>query len=387
MSHPVIKTAEEALNCVLRWEGRLELLDRPRRALLVSRGERKPTPLSPWVAGIVESAERAIRAGEAVVVGDNRIPWEMALWICRAQNGSAICVRESEAGTPSAIFPQHSLCIWPEKQKPALKRTARLLQRDRLIGLLSNCAHCIDIRSGGNMELITKELRARDCPIDVWQRTEIEAHAAAVPQGVSNASRVPSRSTPLDFAGRLTHFTREPDFLWPGETHADFFKWLCSGAQFTPRDSFQSLRRILAEKRIRACGRLIHASVPMVCFTQRQPSELLAENRWRKGLLRWMYSPYALSFDTRDLMPLGAKAVRYATREFIASAPAAERCFMQVAASSSVGWEREAEWRVRGDVDFSPVSPERIVALVARDEEAAQIEREFNIRALAIGPG
>ncbi len=122
----------------------------------------------------------------------------------------------------------------------------------------------------------------------------------------------------------------------------------------------------------------------MVCLTQRNPFELLAENRWRKGLLRWTYSHYGLSFMQDDLTPLGARPVHYVPGEKISDFPLQERCFLQTEYSAGIDWRNEAEWRIRGDLDFSRIDPARLVALVANEDEAQSIEREFRIRAIVM---
>ena len=182
------------------------------------------------------------------------------------------------------------------------------------------------------------------------------------------------------FDDRLTHFTRAPDGAWPGETHGDYLKWLCSGESGErefPRDDFHALRRILSERKLRACGRLIAGKTPMVCFTAANPSELLKRKAWRKGLRRWTVSPYAISFPVKILNRRGAQPVRYI--ESAVSDYDEQPCFTQPASSAGQNWEFEAEWRLRGDFDFSQIEAKDIVALVASNWEAEILAREFGI--------
>lgn len=372
--------AEEALGCKLRVDGDIGLLERPRRALLVSRGERSPTPGDPCIRATLDATRKVIGADETLVVGTFRFPWDLALWTCKNARASAVIALE-EMGVPYGILPEKTLCVWPEKQAPALRKEERQQQRDRLAGLLATCAYSIHVRSGGNMARVRDELSARSCPVETWPG---EYSTASHPQSNKTSIEIQAAGHAISFADRLTHFTRAPDALWPSESYAEYLHWLASGPAYVSRDAFQALRRIVAAKKIHAHGRLINSSVPMVCLTQRNPAELLEENHWRKGLLRWTYSHYALSFMLDDLAALGARPVQYVPGDTIKDYPASERCLLQTESSAGIDWRSEAEWRIRGDLDFSHIDPARLVALVANADEALSMEREFRVRVVVM---
>lgn len=381
MLHRVLSTAEKTLGCALRVDGDIGLLERPRRALLISRGERNPTPGDARIQATLRATQHLLDANEVLVAGTDRHPWDLALWTCRQRAGSAVVALCDGASRPD-FLPENVLCVWPESNAQPADKTARLLLRDRLAGLLASSAYSLQIRPGGNMARIADELTDRGCNVEAWTVETLERPEA---QPLDQSHEV-AATAPIPPADCLTHFTREPDGLWPNERYADFLHWLSSGPTFTPRDAFHSLRRMASEKRIQGCGRLIGGGTPMVCLTQRDPASLLADNQWRKGLQRWMYSHYALSFDRAALVALGARPVRYGDAATLSALPSAERCFAQVASSAGIDWRNEAEWRVRGDLDFSSVRSEHVTAWVATPAEAAAIAREFQIRALVISP-
>ena len=161
-------------------------------------------------------------------------------------------------------------------------------------------------------------------------------------------------------------------------------RWLASGTPFEPRDGFAALRRILTQRKINACGRLINGGAPVVCFTERDPGELLAENRWRKGLGRWTYSHYALSIRRDVLEAAGAHPVRYVSADAMQHASIEQRPFLQLETSAGIDWRMEAEWRVTGDLDFSRLESRSIIAWASNEREAASVEREFGIQAFVM---
>jgi len=179
----------------------------------------------------------------------------------------------------------------------------------------------------------------------------------------------------------LTHFTREPEGAWSGETRASYLDWLSGGAPFAPRDGFAALCRILREKRLRAGGKLLPSSTPMACFSALPPQQAGALRRWRKGLARWTFSHYGLAIRKETLIKLGAQPVRYVSREELRQAPAEERRFLQLAASQEFAWSSEAEWRVRGDINLAGLPASSLLALVTTPAEAQTLTAEFGLKA------
>ena len=122
----------------------------------------------------------------------------------------------------------------------------------------------------------------------------------------------------------------------------------------------------------------------MICLTQRDPSEIVTRKLWRKGLSRWTFSNYALSFAREDLEAIGARPVDYVSREVMQKAPPDLRGFMQIESSAGIDWRDEQEWRIQGHLDFSRLNPQRLIAIVSNSAEARSIEHEFGVPSLVI---
>ncbi|MBI3828353.1 MAG: hypothetical protein HY291_02480 [Planctomycetes bacterium] len=227
------------------------------------------------------------------------------------------------------------------------------------------------------MAAVAAMIRARGGAVD-------ERFAVAVSRGKA------AKEAPLDQARLkpapprgdwpfLTHYTREPDGAWPGESPAAYANWLAFGPREARRDAVDALRRILAMREIVASGRLMPASTPMVSFTARPPWELGEIIRWRRGLRRWTVRPYGLAIRREALERLGAQAVAYTTKAALAKLPPEERLFAQ-----SDEWAREAEWRVRGACLFSGLPHEALRVIAPSAEEARILEREFGVEGHAV---
>ena len=404
MSHIVLKNAEAALNVELDYRGDVSLLHQPRRTLLISRGERNPNPATPWIGATISAVEKLVGDGEVLVTGFGRLAYDLALWVCQKINGHAIVVLEHppnvEHGLNQYLPTRHLLC-WPRlpqmcRERKSLKKKERMLQRDLLMGWISDRAYAIHVRPSGQMAEIARLLQTRRCLVE-GSATVQAAHGTKRPSehNVSNFQSVAKDSANRRDAGApgiqwgksagntayLTHFTREPDGAWPGEDRQDYLKWLCSGVSHAPRDSFAALCRILTEKRVRACGRLIGNSDPMVCLTACSPQEVVSLRRWRSGLMRWSFTSYGVAISKEVLLGLGAKPVLYTTLEIMRATPPGERRFMQLQHSKAGDWSLEEEWRIEGDIDLSLLNPSDMIAVVTTMSEVAFIRNAFGIDA------
>jgi hypothetical protein len=381
-SHPVLEAAVAAVGVQLECEGDLSLLDRPRRMLLVSRTERHPRPDAPWLRATVAAAENLAKAGETLVSGMGRIPYDAALFAARRLESPTIVVlqKKPDAGDGfSELIPRRRLVLWPSG------KALTAAQRDFLAAWLSDRASGIYIREGGVMSEVAKIFARRGIELDLSLRIDaFEKRESLRPGKLEFNPDVSSHLRKIFADGKwLTHFTREPDGAWPGESYQQYIAWLCSGS-VSGRDAFAALCRILEQKKLLASGRLIAGGRPMVCFSGRAPDEVLGQRRWRRGLLRWSFTPYAIAFDKRFLIERGARAVRYCDESQIPAAPEEQRCFMQVKASGEYDWTAEDEWRVAGDMDFSGVGANGFQVLVAHADEARQIRLRFGREAIAL---
>lgn len=232
------------------------------------------------------------------------------------------------------------------------------------------------------MAIAAEEMKARHCAVEAWP-APIDVSPQIPHDAIAETRKL---QAPFNFTTRLTHFTREPIGMWPHEEPTEYFQWLSSGLTFQPRDTFQTLRRILTQKFIYGCGKLIAGADEMICLTQRDPSEIVTAKRWRKGLSRWTFSNYALSFLRADLEVIGVRPVDYVSREVIQKAPPERRSFMQIESSAGIDWRDEQEWRIQGHLDFSRIAPQRLIAIVSNSAEAHIIEHEFGVPSLVIQP-
>ncbi|MCZ7644825.1 MAG: hypothetical protein M5U26_06010 [Planctomycetota bacterium] len=350
------------------------LLDAPGRALLISRTPRRPAPGTPWVRAIRDAVAASAAAGEALVTGLGRDPFDLALAACREAGGAAVVVlqdtfeRDPFVNEARAWLPERHLLVAPERPDETLFRAERLAARDRRIGALARRASVLHIREGGNMERAAADLAARGVSLDLsFQLPNLDAPTHRAP-GLGVRFRA------FENWNALTHYTREPDGAWPDEPRAAYLGWLLDGRPDETRTGLDALRRILAMRRILGSGRLMSARTPLVSFTARAPHDLPELLRWRKGLRRWTFRPYGIAIRREALADLGARAVRYLHDAGLKALAPEDRLFAQKHAPPETDWTGEAEWRLRGDLDLAALPSGSWRALVPTRAEAAALE-------------
>ena len=392
MSQHILEQASAALGVRLVHSGDLALIGQaPRRALLVSRGARNPTPDTSWLAHTIAATAHLHAKGEILVSTAGRVAGDVALWSCAKTNGRTIVVLDKAPKTEDGladILPPRHLLIWPEHNAKRRSKKENLLCRDLLLGWLADCAYAIYVRQSGNMARVVSLLNERRCAVENWGRVELYSAK------IGRKGKVKDSGQFEELAGwkpalqdYLTHFTREPDGAWLGESRSAYLQWLCSGTPFSPRDAFATLCRILDERRLRACGRLMPGNSPMICFTELPPLAVKSLRRWRSGLVRWSFTPYGLAIRKQCIQRLGGKPVRYVPPEALKNVSASERSFIQPMNSGAEDWSAEAEWRIPGDVDLASISTDEMLAWVETPEQAAYISKMFGIAAGTCLPG
>jgi hypothetical protein len=296
-------------------------------------------------------------------------------------DGAAIVVCEHRAQLLeyAEFVPARHLLVAPTPATVSKSKAARWLCRDRLIGLLADRAALILLKAGGNMSRVLIELQARGCECIDYQNVIPKSSTPRATKPTPAASNEIEIDAAL--SGMLAHYTRAPRHgQWPDESRAHYIQWLCSGERFEPRDDFNTLRRILAGRTLIGSGELIPGAVPALCFTAQTVAQIRAQRRWRRGLTRGSFSSYGLAFEKSFLESRGARAVSYVDDTRAAPSPFAQR------RSTAAGtWSDEKEWRLLGNLDFSAVATNRIVALCATEPEAASLRAEFGVKAMAIG--
>ena len=285
--------------------------------------------------------------------------------------------------------------------------------RDRLLAGLSDFHLVLEIRSGGNLLSILRDVQTKSPKLQFIFKTaaphsanggnfplleEFPKHAVAfgcsrrqAPARAGSTGVVDplssykkaiqgfarARSADLPWGEYLFHYTRACIGPWPGETyHQYLFDLLDGGPLRTGRAAFDCIVRIAREGVLRAgCG-MVRGKIPVVCFSALAPRELSRMRKWRRALVRWNVEPYGVAVKRDVLRSLGAKPAIYGGEQVYSKISDPEKYRFQLSrAAPSTSWRHEREWRLAGDLEIPGLKPHQGFFFVQMGGEAEKLCR------------
>jgi len=404
--------------------GNLKILDRPAAAILNSRKPRLPNPDDRWLLATKRVVRAAIDRGFAIVSGYGLLPYCIVSLLAK---GSPTLVACDEV-LPFMQSPQQlqrflaqygelfdldkTLFFSPFPPGRMPQRAVRYAERDHLVGALSSMILAVEIKERGNMQSVLQVAIERGLPVEyandqcpgvedttagninltsrtgealktgpadngaTFSRSQLESNISGKSDVYRQLCREPSY---------LIHYTRSCPGPWPGQSWAEYCRSLVEGVSEASHSAFDTLVRILRERRIRGSRRLIRGAESVVCLTECVPRELQDLIEWRKGLVRWNFEPYGLAFGRKSLFDLGAKPVIYAVEEAFADLSPDLKHLFQCQNHSDKQWTFEKEWRIKGDLCLADFDPRDLVVIVVTHAEAAVIQEQFGYKVALAG--
>ncbi len=301
-------------------------------ALLLSRQPRQLTPSTWWIHA-VETVCRWAAANERMILAPDGFLHAEFIPFARARYCGEFCRPQVACPLESA---DSFIAVSVRENGNMLRIGLDAIRMGKEVLVLMPPKNTASSR--GNSILIDHGARRFDLPISLL--------APQVP-----AMGRPSATEPP--AGFLWHCVRSRDGPWPGQSADDYYASLLDdapGAAHSPRDA---LDRILAEGRIRACGRMIRGGYPVVCFSARNPRELYSMRRYKSALLRWDFEPFAVGIRTEAAVAAGVRPVKYLHPDEFQNLGEDERYLFQKHDPPEVDYTTEEEWRMQRDVELN----------------------------------
>ena len=180
----------------------------------------------------------------------------------------------------------------------------------------------------------------------------------------------------------LTHWTRESDTPWPGETRDDLLDALILGLPEADHSALATLIRIVSEGRLRATGGGQREGHRSVSFSAVPLRLLVLERTFRAHRGRWDFEHIGICIRRKSLEHAGARAVIYGDEDTWSDLPEAERSWFQYrfsrTSSGAIDWSTEREWRIPGDVDLTRLGPDDAFLFCPGNSEAAVLQDVSN---------
>ena len=387
-----------------------------------SRKPRHPTPKSRWLRAtrLMVEAELKHDPGACLLTSLGAVQFDLVAYLARRLGRPAVVVLDDDipafSSTParggaaglygSFLAGLRHLLVSPFSpgSKIGLDRRRRI--RDRTLNALAEKILVVEISGRGAMNDLLQAGGDEDRRVTVCRPARFDQATAgnknllegkagvsvfntndpAGPsvRGKRYVSRRTGRQVPssgYDLAsGWLVHYTRRCPGPWPGQELADYYRSLIDDEDGAAHQAFDTLLRILTEKRIRSSSHFVRGALKVVSFTARPAPEVHRLVRWRRGLARWTMEPYGIGIDRAALWRLGARPVVYGPETTWKKLPGSEQYRFQLHFGQGGSWKPEKEWRIRGDLRLDHLSPDDIRVVVPSAAEAAMIEARFDLK-------
>jgi hypothetical protein len=391
--------------------GDKSILKQPLAAILHSRVNRTVHPEDLWISATKAAFAYAREKGLAVVSSYGNIPYSLVCALAMAGPLLVVCPEvlpfmTSDPRKETATFLEdltrsgRVLFLSPFSPGCPPDLNARRGERDRIVAGISTVLLAGEIRRRGNMERILSGAEARGASIVHFSGVRETLARTPVDSRLRGASRAPAikpvarrklESTLPEFeqltqgSRFLIHYTRSCPGPWPGQKMLEYCRSLVDGEEHSTHTAFDTLMRIIGERRIRGSAKLTRGNWPVVSFTECAPRELGKLTEWRPALVRWSFEPYGIAFPVQALFNIGARPVIYAVEAAYEDLSEELRPLFQLQSPSGRTWAPEKEWRTRGDLEISGSLGREMVVIVRTADEARAVEEDSGFRTALAG--
>jgi hypothetical protein len=356
-----------------------------RVSILNSRQSKTPVGNDPWVKATLSAVAHAAKGGWTIVSSYGLNTWELVTWAAGRHSANLIlvCPDDITDDQKSDFIRRFDLRADSVEWKPVphgaqLSRTKDWWEgRDEAVTVLAEVLVPVSIRKGGRLESV---LQARELEsVDEQFRVRYSESSHHLRFDIIPDSANPElRTWGNDW---LIHWTRACNGPWPGETEAEYYSALANPGDAYCHSGFQTLSRILQEKRIRASSWRIGSGVPVVGLTELSPIDSISLMRWRPRWSRWSIEPYGVAIHRDAAQAVGLKPVEYIGNSDWDSLPESAKPYSHVRGKKADIWPAEREWRVAGDIDMTTIPTEhiRLITLTQSERDAIAQNCEYHV--------
>ncbi len=172
----------------------------------------------------------------------------------------------------------------------------------------------------------------------------------------------------------LIHWTRAINDSWPNEILYDYYHSIANSKNDYSHSAYDTLIRILSEKKIRATSRHYRKDISAVAFSELKPSEAIDLMKWRARYNEMSFEPYGIAIRKNVAIKIGIKKVIYGDSKEFNSLHETDKPYFQSIGTKGF-WVPEKEWRHIGEIDLSKIKPEDLKIIVCEKEQIVSINR------------
>ncbi len=401
-------------------------------AFFNSRKPRSLSPQAPWLQGMRAFMEKTMEASWSLASSLGTLTHDLVTHAGNTRSIPMTLVVHDSFHRFAAVHERYGFSSMLKArtvvtcQAPGMlcSKEKLMVCRDRILAHLAQAHLVLELRAGGNLFRILRDLHARSPRHLFWfaasgkeerytsirEKTARSINAKArpffleagkknvqAPPGIEDGIRPrqcktrehkPARHSPPEDWGRyLYHYTRSCWGPWPGQTYEDYLDALYKGREDAGHTVLDTLACILREGRIRAGSKIIRGSLPVVSWTRLAPGKIHEMRRWNRALVRWTIEPYGIGVLGERLKKLGAKPTVYGPASIFQRMKESERYRFQRHEPPNVCWRHEREYRLSGDLHLTELNAKDYFVFVPRSCDAEHLRRLIpHVGAIVIVP-
>lgn len=273
--------------------------------------------------------------------------------------------------------------------------TASATQRDWLAVSLADRVEALFVRTGGKVEtFLRRRLEQRR---DSTTRVSVSPQWRGAGQALIKAGAIgwyrsgepatnPDPGTEADAqaviepwmsaAGQwLIHCTRGTDAAWPGQTSRQYLDaMLLSNRNEHEHGPLATLERMVWTGQLVAAAGASERATPVVCFSARSLTDLLARRCYRAHLHRWDYEPFGIAIRHDLAQMLGVQPVIYGEPSERERLPDSQRYLFQPR-GCTYDWTEELEWRYPANIDLTQLDPTGVRVFVSSQVDSRRLNQ------------
>ncbi len=337
--------------------------------ILNSAQGKYPVAVDPWVVKTTEAVSVLASDGHTIIAGTQPIMWDFCAWRAAVEDARTCFLMFSdqyETASPDfgAVFdeygftPERTECIAvPGIGDRPVKEAWPL--RDRYAIEMADVVFPVSIRRNGKLYELLQQLPQKRICRDFMIDWEVSRHVPVYDFEGLDVNPLPSGEW-------VIHWTRASQGPWPDEPWREFFTDFFARPKQYVRTAVDTLTRIVADRVILGTSAHMPGSVRAVSCSSLSPDEAIGLMRWRKRYVRYSFEPFGIAIRKTAFEKLGGREVVYCGKEM---APEdADPLFFQ--SPGEIGdWEKEHEWRLKGDLRLDDLDRDDLFVIVPGDKE------------------
>lgn len=177
------------------------------------------------------------------------------------------------------------------------------------------------------------------------------------------------------------HWTRTFNKCWPGESRFKYYLDIISHDNY-PRTAFDTLDRIVNNKKILASPNHMPRNISTVSFSASAPADIIPMIRWRARFSQFSFEPYGIGFKKEIALKQNVQPVIYYHKHLPVKL-SSDQIYLAQSIGIITDWRHEKEWRHKTDFDFSKISKKDLILFCYTKAEATKLENKFGIRTIS----